>query len=157
MGYWSATDVVQLRSPDGRGILGAEHLSALREPHLQALAGRVGYSYARLTGPDSIVSAMRDEHFVRRESAPVDLYWISAVARVVNVSASLSFVIQVVRLPSRRWNNCMRRVAGAISRPIRSRQRGQRMSNRSGLWRGICIVFCIRDVRRAGAGDTANR
>jgi mxaL protein len=79
VGYWGANDVIQLRSPDGRGILGAEHLSALREPHLKALAARVGYSYARLTGPDSIVSAMKDEQFVRRESAPVDLYWIPAV------------------------------------------------------------------------------
>lgn len=79
VGYWSATDVVQLRSEDGRGILGAEHLSALREPHLQALATRVGYSYARLTDPDSILTAMRDERFVRRESAPVDLYWIPAI------------------------------------------------------------------------------
>jgi len=79
IGYWGATDVVQLRSPDGRGILGAEHLSALRESHLQALAARVGYSYARLTGSDSIGSAMRDERFVRRQSAPTDLYWIPAV------------------------------------------------------------------------------
>lgn len=79
VGYWTATDVVQLRSPDGRGILGAEHLSSVREPHLKALAARVGYSYARLTGPDSIVSAMTDERFVRRESAPVDLYWIPAM------------------------------------------------------------------------------
>lgn len=79
VGYWGANDVIQLRSPDGRGILGAEHLSALREPHLKALAERVGYSYARMTEPDSIVSAMKDSRFVRRESAHVDLYWIPAL------------------------------------------------------------------------------
>jgi mxaL protein len=78
IGYWSATDVIQLRSEDGRGILGAEHLSALREPHLQQLAARAGYSYARLTDRDSISAAMRDERFIRRGSAPMDLYWIPA-------------------------------------------------------------------------------
>jgi mxaL protein len=79
VGYWAANDVVQLRSPDGRGILGAEHLSALREPHLKQLATRVGYSYMRLSRPDSIGAAMRDEHFVRRGSAPMNLYWIPAL------------------------------------------------------------------------------
>lgn len=83
VGYWGANDVIQLRSADGRSILGAEHLSALREPHLKALAARVGYSYARLTGPETIVSAMKDERFIRRESAPVDLYWIPAVLAVL--------------------------------------------------------------------------
>jgi mxaL protein len=78
IGYWSATDVIQLRSPDGRGILGAEHLSALREPHLQQLAARAGYSYARLTDRDSVSAAMRDDRFIRRGSAPMDLYWIPA-------------------------------------------------------------------------------
>lgn len=79
IGYWSANDVVQLVSPDGRGILGAEHLSALREPHLQQTAARVGYSYARMTDADSIAKAMRDERFVRRAPAPTDLYWIPAM------------------------------------------------------------------------------
>jgi mxaL protein len=86
VGYWNAGDVIQLRSPDGTSIVGAEHLSALREPHLQALAARVGYFYARLTGPDSIVSAMKDARFVRRESAPVDLYWIPALLAVLLLS-----------------------------------------------------------------------
>ncbi len=83
VGYWGANDVIQLRSADGRSVLGAEHLSALREPHLQALAARVGYLYARLTTPDAIVAAMKDERFVRRGSAPVDLYWIPAVLAVL--------------------------------------------------------------------------
>jgi len=83
IGYWGATDVVQLRSADGRGILGAEHLSALREPHLQQIAARVGYSYARLTDANSIAGAMRDERFVRRGSAPANLYWIPALLAVL--------------------------------------------------------------------------
>ncbi len=76
LGYWRANEVIQLMSPDGRTIAGAEHLSALREPHLKALAERVGFSYARLDGADSIARAMRDARYVRRAPAPFDLYWI---------------------------------------------------------------------------------
>jgi mxaL protein len=76
MGYWRANDVIQLISADGRSIVGAEHLSALREPHLKELAARVGFSYARLTGPESLATAMRDPNYVRRAPAPFDLYWI---------------------------------------------------------------------------------
>ena len=65
------------------GMLGAEQLSALREPHLKALASRVGFSYTRLTGPDSIGAAMRDPRFVRRAPAPVDLYWLPVAAALV--------------------------------------------------------------------------
>ncbi|MEJ0035677.1 MAG: MxaL protein [Gammaproteobacteria bacterium] len=83
IGYWRATDVVQLRTADGRGILGAEHLSALREPHLQSIAARVGYSYARLSEPDSIGAAMRDKRFVRRATAPTDLYGIPVALAVL--------------------------------------------------------------------------
>jgi mxaL protein len=83
LGYWRANDVIQLRSADGRGIIGAEHLSALREPHLKALATRVGFAYTRLAGPDSIATAMRDARFVRRAPAPVDLYWLPVGAAVL--------------------------------------------------------------------------
>ena len=75
-GYWNAHDVIQLVSADGKRIVSAEHLSALREPHLKAIAERVGFSYATLTSPDSIAAAMLDPRFVRREKAPVDLYWL---------------------------------------------------------------------------------
>jgi mxaL protein len=76
LGYWRANDVVQLRSDDGTGIKSAEHLSALREPHLQALATVVGFAYTRLTDEQSISRAMRDPRFVRSAPAPVDLYWV---------------------------------------------------------------------------------
>ncbi len=73
IGYWSARDVVQIISEDGTRILSAEHLSALREPHLKALAERVGFDYARLeganlTGPGSSGRRLRDPRFVRRQS-----------------------------------------------------------------------------------------
>jgi mxaL protein len=83
LGFWRANDVVQLRSDDGRGIKSAEHLSAVREPHLRALANRVGFAYARLTDADSIGAAMHDARFVRRVPAPVDLYWLPVSVAVL--------------------------------------------------------------------------
>ncbi len=82
-GYWNAHDVIQLVSEDGKRIVSAEHLSALREPHLKALADRVGFSYTRLETPESLASAMLDPRFVRREAAPVDLYWVPVAAAVL--------------------------------------------------------------------------
>jgi mxaL protein len=76
MGYWRANDVIQLLSADGRRIVTAEHLSSLREPHLKALAARVGFSYTRLSGPESLATAMRNPSYARRAPAPFDLYWI---------------------------------------------------------------------------------
>lgn len=83
LGYWRSTDVLQIRSPDGKGIVGAEHLSALREPHLEALAKRVGFGYSRLTDAASINVAMRDPSLVRRMPAPVDFYWLPVSAAVL--------------------------------------------------------------------------
>jgi mxaL protein len=83
LGYWRAHDVLQLRSADGKGIVGAEQLSALREPHLKALARRVGFAYTRLTDADSIGAAMRDARFIRRAPAPVDFYWLPVSAAVL--------------------------------------------------------------------------
>jgi mxaL protein len=83
VGYWRANDVIQLVSPDGRRIVGAEHLSSLRESHLKALAARVGFAYARLTDADSIAAVMRDARFARRAPAPVDLYWLPVSAALV--------------------------------------------------------------------------
>jgi mxaL protein len=82
-GYWNAHDVIQLVSEDGKRIVSAEHLSALREPHLRALADRVGFEYTRLATPESLTSAMLDPRFVRRENAPVDLYWVPVVVAVL--------------------------------------------------------------------------
>jgi mxaL protein len=83
LGYWRASEVIQLVSPDGKRIIGAEHLSSLREPHLKALATRVGFSYARLSDADSIANAMRDERFARRAPAPIDFYWLPVSAALV--------------------------------------------------------------------------
>jgi mxaL protein len=79
-GYWRSNDVIQFLSPDGKKVISAEHLSALHEQHLKALAARVGFAYARLTGPESLRPVMLDKRFVRRAKAPVDLYWLPVAA-----------------------------------------------------------------------------
>src|SRR6185312_7882169 len=50
---------------DDDGGASREHLSALRERHLRALAKEVGFEYARLEGPASLSDAMRDPRFAR--------------------------------------------------------------------------------------------
>ncbi len=82
IGYWRSFEVMQSnfttsnRSPHD----GTEHLSALREPYLKDLARRVGFDYARLTGPDSIGDALRDTRFAQRRPIPTDLSWLALLA-----------------------------------------------------------------------------
>jgi len=83
IGVWSANDVIQLVSPDGTRVISKEQLSTLREPHLQALARRVGFGYMRLTTEGSIRQAMFDPQLVRRERAATDLRWLPVAAALV--------------------------------------------------------------------------
>jgi mxaL protein len=82
IGYWRAEDVVQTDAGDGGGA-SREHLSALRERHLRALAKEVGFEYARLEGPASLSDAMRDPRFARPRSVPIDLYWLPVVVALM--------------------------------------------------------------------------
>jgi mxaL protein len=75
-GYWRADEVVQPTSSDNIGAPAMEHLSALREPHLQALADQLGFHYARLSGLESLSTTLRDQRFARRRPTPTDLYWL---------------------------------------------------------------------------------
>lgn len=83
VGYWRAEDVVQVAGSDGDGAAEREHLSALRERHLRALAQQVGFEYARLAGPESISEAMRDPRFARARPVPIDLYWLPVAAALL--------------------------------------------------------------------------
>jgi mxaL protein len=79
-GYWRADEVLQPGDLiPGSKSRGAEHLSALREPHLQEVAHQVGFDYARLSSTESIARAMLDRRFARRAQAATDLYWIPAL------------------------------------------------------------------------------
>lgn len=85
LGYWRADEVVQRKreSAENGVIQSSEHLSSLREIHLQTLAQQVGFEYARLERPSSIRSAMRDHRFARRTAVPTDLYWLPAAAALL--------------------------------------------------------------------------
>jgi mxaL protein len=76
-------DVIQVDSSLDDGAASREHLSALRERHLRALAERVGFEYARLIGPESISEAMRDPRFARARPVPIDLYWVPVAAALL--------------------------------------------------------------------------
>ena len=79
-GYWRADQVLQPGALiPGSKSRGAEHLSALREPHLEEIAHQVGFDYARLSSTESIARAMLDGRFARRAQAATDLYWIPAL------------------------------------------------------------------------------
>ena len=85
LGYWSAKDVIQrLGEPaDEKVSPNREHLSALREPYLKAIAQQVGFEYARLSKLSSISEAMRDDRFSQRKPVPTDLYWIPSAAALL--------------------------------------------------------------------------
>jgi mxaL protein len=90
-GFWRADEVMQPGDiiQDSK-IRGAEHLSSLREPHLQEIAHQVGFDYARLNSPESLAGAMLDKRFARREMALTDLYWIPALLALILLAARFS-------------------------------------------------------------------
>jgi mxaL protein len=90
-GYWHADEVIQpgdlLPGSTARGM---EHLSALREAHLQEIAHQVGWNYDRLSSPESIARAMLDKRFARQELASTDFYWVAALAALLLLAARFS-------------------------------------------------------------------
>jgi mxaL protein len=91
VGYWRADEVKQPGDIiPGSKSRGAEHLSSLREPHLQEIAHQVGFDYARLSSPESIAGAILDRRFARREKAASDLYWIPALIALLLLSVRFS-------------------------------------------------------------------
>lgn len=76
-GYWQADDVVQQTGvATGQS---QEHLSALREEHLKAIAKEIGLGYHRLTSPASLSNAMMDNSLSTRQSIPTDVRWMPAL------------------------------------------------------------------------------
>lgn len=78
IGTWAAADVVQRFGPGAPGT-DHEHLSELREPHLQSLAKLLGLGYRRLSDPDAVADAMLDPSLARREPVATDLRWLPAL------------------------------------------------------------------------------
>lgn len=78
IGWWTA-DAVMQQSPYEVGAgNGQEHLSALREPHLKAVAAEIGFGYARLDSTDVLQRAMTAREVVNDEVVKTDLRWIPA-------------------------------------------------------------------------------
>lgn len=82
IGYWRPEDVIQ-RDYSGTWGSGHEHLSALREPHLQTLARQLEMDYLRLDGTEALSEAMLDPRHARRVRAPTDLSWLPAAAALL--------------------------------------------------------------------------
>ena len=85
IGYWRAEDVIQRQSVSEGGTVGEtrEHLSGLREAHLQRIAQRVGFEYAHLVTASTISEALRDPRFAQVRPVPTDLSWLPAAAALL--------------------------------------------------------------------------
>jgi mxaL protein len=84
LGYWRAEDVIQRNVDPALGDKPSqEQLSSLREAHLQELAQRVGFEYARLARLSSVSEAMRDPRFAQRRPVPTDLSWLPAIGALL--------------------------------------------------------------------------
>lgn len=78
VGWWEAGDVVQpSRTEDAPDSL--EHLSALHESHLQALARVTGLSYARIDSAAMFRRASQDPVLAQTLLVPTDVRWIPAL------------------------------------------------------------------------------
>ncbi len=77
LGYWRADQVIQRASAPGEEpIASSEHLSAVHEAHLRALASQVGFQYRRLDGVEALDTALRDARLARRAPVPTDVSWL---------------------------------------------------------------------------------
>jgi len=84
LGYWRAEDVIQRTvDPSAGDQPSQEHLSSLREPHLQELAQQVGFQYARLARPSALSDALRDSRYAQRRPVATDLSWLPAIAALL--------------------------------------------------------------------------
>lgn len=96
-GYWKAEDVVQRF--EGGGGTAHEHLSELREDHLQGLAKLMGLGYRRLDTPATLGAALLDPALARPEPVATDLRWLPALLALLLLA--WRFMPDTVRL--QRW------------------------------------------------------
>jgi len=69
---------VNMANISRRIMLGQEHLSSLRENHLQELAAQTGLDYVRIESPLQFVENLRNEKYARRTPMLSDMGWIPA-------------------------------------------------------------------------------
>jgi len=103
LGFWAADEVAQVdvfsRGRDGsvgaepmvdeNGVAAppqapslTEHLSSLKEAHLQSLAREVGLGYYRLTDPEGLLAAITARELARRVPTRTDLSPLFALAAI---------------------------------------------------------------------------
>lgn len=84
IGTWRATEVLQWAgAASDTGGTSHEHLSELREPHLQRLAKTVGFDYARLVDAGSLEAALHDRRLSHPAVVETDLRWIPGLAALL--------------------------------------------------------------------------
>jgi mxaL protein len=78
IGWWEADQVVQ-RSRSEDAPDSQEHLSALHERHLQALASVTGLTYARIDSAAAFRRASQDPALAQTLRVPTDVRWMPAL------------------------------------------------------------------------------
>ena len=73
-GFWEAGDVVQRDDAASH-----EHLSELREEHLQSLARLMGFGYRHLVQADTLATALLDSRLARSAPVQTDVRWVPAL------------------------------------------------------------------------------
>ncbi len=68
-----------------RIALGQEHLSSLRENHLQELATRTGLDYVRIDSPLEFVESLDMKKYARRTPVLSDMGWIPATLAFISL------------------------------------------------------------------------
>ena len=82
VGTWRAEDVIQRDTAAGIAR-SQEHLSALHDAHLRALAAQTGFDYAPLATPADLARAVRDPRLARRARVPTELGWMPTLAALL--------------------------------------------------------------------------
>jgi mxaL protein len=124
LGYWRAEDVIQRNVDLSAGDQPSqEHLSSLREAHLQELAQRVGFQYARLARPSAVSDAMRDSRFAQRRSVATDLPRLPAIGALLALIWRFLPDARKIRWPPAYWSQATldtsKRSGGPDARGIR--------------------------------------
>ena len=71
-------------------FVGHEHLSAVDEPHLRALASSSGLTYLHLEGPDALLPALEKFAPVRQLPQQVGIAWMFALVSLALLAASFA-------------------------------------------------------------------
>ena len=107
LGYWAADEVLQTdvysrgrggsvageamveedtHEVDRQKPAASEHLSSLKEPHLQRLASELGLGYTRLDSAPALITALKSAGLAQETRSDVDLRWTLGVATLAAIA-----------------------------------------------------------------------